>query len=1099
MIPEAGRRFGPYEIQTLLGGGGMGHVFKAWDARLHREVAIKLLHNEFAMPGMRDRFLREARAASALNHPNICTVFDIGEQNGDPYLVMELLQGETLKDRIQRSTLQIDQIISIAKDVAEALGAAHAKGVVHRDVKPANIFLLDRGGGRLQAKVLDFGLAKFEGGPLGARGRRLDLTTAGATVGTLAYMSPEQARGETLDSRSDLFSLGVVMYEMATKQTPFQGTTSALVFVQLLNHPPEPVRDWNEAVPRDLEKIILKLMAKERTARYQTAGDLEQALAELMERPPGGGWLRKAMATVPLVRAPDPVARERRRRTDAPANLERQPADRPPLRQEGSAEGQILRPAARISELSPEAAVESAERSVDAFPERRVSKPARERYHPDPDEIFNLPSRRATDVRTSPEEDPSATATEATAPQHQEVPTPLSLEASVLGQRDAGLEPYLPELSWLEPAELQAEGKVTHEQVSARMALDQAEEASAAALPHPSRRRAVRWISVGVGLLTACLGIILFVNRGRLGATLLRDHDTIVLTGMENHTGDATLDGSVAAGLEIALTQSPYLKMVSRQQYLAALHAGGKDDGMNAVRARAAASRAGAKTYLYGRVLDGNVKDDRLKGEAAKYTLHVDMMNVTSNDVLGSFEEQSASLQQMPNAIDRLSDDVRAAAGEDGDSINTMHQGLVREATGSLEALHCYSQGEDAMAAGRLVEALGYYQKAVVLDPHFVQALLRLVGVYAREHAEVTAAEAARKALAVSDTSSERTRELAQFEYEMNTSGDLSRAAAVIKKLVAARPLDSEALVDLARVLRLQGKMTEALQVGQSAGADGGEGVNAALIGLERYGAVGSTGQMGLLASYLEGQRVKGTGWEYGLVLDSSGRLAEGLALWRSEATEMERVQGLESAGASLRAVGALDRALVGECGQALPLAREAMGEPRGMRATFDAGIAGTLCGDRTAGKNAIEEPQRVYPQSTDVDDYLVADLKAALDLDANDPEAALEELRPIRQFDLISLTPYLRGRAHVALHQTEIGIVDFQTVLSHRGLSLILGSNVYAAAQIGVARAFAATGDVANSAAAYRQFLGLWRDADPGLALLGEARKGAVQAPPPR
>ena len=217
MNPESGRRFGPYQIQGRLGGGGMGHVYRAWDARLHREVAIKLLHDEYAMPGMRERFLREARAASALNHPHICSVFDIGEQNGEPYLVMELLEGETLKDRIHRSAISAEDISCIAREVAEALAAAHSKGVIHRDIKPANIFLVEKPNGKVQAKVLDFGLAKIEGGALGARTRSRDITSAGATVGTLAYMSPEQARGEVLDSRSDLFSLGVVLYEMATR------------------------------------------------------------------------------------------------------------------------------------------------------------------------------------------------------------------------------------------------------------------------------------------------------------------------------------------------------------------------------------------------------------------------------------------------------------------------------------------------------------------------------------------------------------------------------------------------------------------------------------------------------------------------------------------------------------------------------------------------------------------------------------------------------------------------------------------------------------------------------------------------------------------
>src|ERR1700733_15101957 len=226
MIPEVGQRFGPYEILGRLGRGGMGLVFRAWDERLHREVVVKLLYEDYKIPGMRERFLQEARAASALNHPNICTVFDIGEQNRNPYLVMELLEGETVKDRIEHGALPAEEIVHYAMEVADALTAAHDKGIVHRDIKPANIILVATPKGKNQAMVLDFGLAKVG---LEERdrweSRSQDLTLAGSTVGTLAYMSPEQARGESLDMRSDLFSLGVVLYEMATRQVPFRGAT----------------------------------------------------------------------------------------------------------------------------------------------------------------------------------------------------------------------------------------------------------------------------------------------------------------------------------------------------------------------------------------------------------------------------------------------------------------------------------------------------------------------------------------------------------------------------------------------------------------------------------------------------------------------------------------------------------------------------------------------------------------------------------------------------------------------------------------------------------------------------------------------------------
>src|SRR3984957_8612407 len=310
MIPVIGQRFGPYEILGKLGGGGMGLVFRAWDERLHREVAIKLLYDDYKMPGIRERFLQEARAASALNHPNICTIFDIGEQNHNPYLVMELLEGETVKDRIARGALSAEEIVRYAMEIADALTAAQAKGIVHRDIKPANIFLVTMPNGKNQAKVLDFGLAKI-GLEMrsGRESRLLDLTSAGATVGTLAYMSPEQARGEPLDIRSDLFSLGIVLYEMATRQVPFRGATSALMFVQLFSHTPEPIRNWNESIPRELEKIILKLLAKECKKRFQTAEDLRDALIKVNGKLGRGSWLSKGEATaVPLVRASDPVA-----------------------------------------------------------------------------------------------------------------------------------------------------------------------------------------------------------------------------------------------------------------------------------------------------------------------------------------------------------------------------------------------------------------------------------------------------------------------------------------------------------------------------------------------------------------------------------------------------------------------------------------------------------------------------------------------------------------------------------------------------------------------------------------------------------------------
>ena len=293
MVPEAGQKFGPYEILGELGGGGMGMVFRAFDPRLHREVALKLLHDQFSMPTMRERFLREARAASALNHPNICTVFDLGEQNGEPYMVMELMNGETLRDRIARGKMPSEEIIHYCVQVADALSEAHSKGIVHRDIKPANIFLVRKSTGVPQVKVLDFGLAKMENSS-GSGHRDIQLTSTGATVGTVAYMSPEQARGESLDARTDIFSCGAMMYEMATGHLPFTGATSAVVFAALLGRDPDPVRNWNAAIPKELEKIILKALMKDPRQRFQRADELQAALEKASGKQGHGGWLGRA-------------------------------------------------------------------------------------------------------------------------------------------------------------------------------------------------------------------------------------------------------------------------------------------------------------------------------------------------------------------------------------------------------------------------------------------------------------------------------------------------------------------------------------------------------------------------------------------------------------------------------------------------------------------------------------------------------------------------------------------------------------------------------------------------------------------------------------
>ena len=1090
MIPDSGQRFGPYEILGRLGSGGMGLVFRAWDERLHRQVAVKLLHESYKMPGMRERFLQEARAASALNHPNICTVFDIGAQDGTPYLVMELLEGETVKSRIERGALSPEEIVRYALEISDALAAANTKGIVHRDIKPANIFLVKMPNGKSQAKVLDFGLAKIgleERG--GWESRTLDMTLSGATVGTVAYMSPEQARGESLDARSDLFSLGVVLYEMATRRVPFEGTTSALMFVQLLSHTPDSVRTWNESIPRELERVIFKLMAKDRADRFQTTKELQEALNKVGGKLGRGGWLHKgSMSAVPLVRAYDPVA----------------PHKGPKRKSESGHGGRSASPQAKSSSDNNRLVRTAPGHGKDYAGALEGARSMQAGVPTDEIEYPQLQLRSTYSVSDSSKDavDEEVEHVALTAPilrYGESVPLQSS---AVLTSLEDGIEDVvgkeLPEWSRSE------------------------DESYAELVADQTKKTRVRMAVAVIAILGVAMGASLLMGRSLLRPMVLKPSDRLLLTLIQNKTGDQTLDGTVMEGLEIALHQSKTLNVLGGDAYQAGLRQleTESSDVLMAAPVQSVAQKVGARVYLYGEIT----------GSEAPYTISVDVLRADTNDKVASIDVIATSEEEIPAAIGRLALAVRKEISVDSKADIQRSVPFADDASANVEALHAYFSGAAAERNGHIVDALKAYREAVGFDPKFVQAQMRLAWLYREEKAEVSSANAAGLAREAAAHASDAVKLLAQYCFEMNGSGDLTHATRTIHEYGMRYPLSLDGQKGLALTLRTQERFQEALQAAQKGYEenpfDGETYVEAErdLIAMNRYGSVlelssqaeheGVPRNVNLLtAAHLNGREDLVTAQiaelenalaisapedrmqvtyanlsNYALFLDNTGMRSAAVELWRKTAARAGDDSQLLGTQAYFLAQGALDQALAENCTVALSMVEDVKSLEKGPNAMFDAGMAAALCGDQPYAAKTAVALQQNFPRNTVATQDYVPELQAAAEIGINEPEKALPGLDTSAQYDRSLLAVYLRGMAHTALGQAPLAAIEFDSLLARQGEASMQQGDVYPMTEIGAARAYKSSRNQLASVEVYRRFLKLWKDADQKDPLVTEA-----------